>query len=285
MSNFPRRDFIRSGAMAAAALAASDKFSAAGATRPPAEEGLPIRRGVASYTFRNFSRAQMIGFLKQLNVLALNAKDVKDHLPMDAQEEQIALADYAAAGIKLHAAGTIYFPKDEDADIRSKFEYCKRAGISVIVAGDPAPETLPQIEKFVKEYDIRIAIHNHGPEDKLWHSPLDVLKAVRGMDPRMGCCIDVGHTVRAGTDVVQAIREVGARLFNIHMKDLTSFQDKESQVAVGEGIMPVKKIFEALGAIKYKGSVDLEYEIQADDPMPGVIESFAYMRSVLAGMA
>jgi len=285
MSNFPRRDFIRSGAMAAAALAASDKFSAAGATRPPAEEGLPIRRGVASYTFRNFSRAQMIGFLKQLNVLALNAKDVKDHLPMDAQEEQIALADYAAAGIKLHAAGTIYFPKDEDADIRSKFEYCKRAGISVIVAGDPAPETLPQIEKFVKEYDIRIAIHNHGPEDKLWHSPLDVLKAVRGMDPRMGCCIDVGHTVRAGTDVVQAIREVGARLFNIHMKDLTSFQDKESQVAVGEGIMPVKKIFEALGAIKYKGSVDLEYEIHADDPMPGVIESFAYMRSVLAGMA
>jgi len=271
--------------MAAAALAASDKFSAAGATRPPAEEGLPIRRGVASYTFRNFSRAQMIGFLKQLNVLALNAKDVKDHLPMDAQEEQIALADYAAAGIKLHAAGTIYFPKDEDADIRSKFEYCKRAGISVIVAGDPAPETLPRIEKFVKEYDIRIAIHNHGPEDKLWHSPLDVLKAVRGMDPRMGCCIDVGHTVRAGTDVVQAIREVGARLFNIHMKDLTSFQDKESQVAVGEGIMPVKKIFEALGAIKYKGSVDLEYEIHADDPMPGVIDSFAYMRSVLAGMA
>jgi len=285
MSNFPRRDFIRSGAMAAAALVASDKFFATGATPPPAEQGLLIRLGVASYTFRNFSRAQMIGFLKQLNVLALNAKDVKDHLPMDAQEEQIALADYAAAGIKLHAAGTIYFPKDEDADIRSKFEYCKRAGISVIVAGDPAPETLPQIEKFVKEYDIRIAIHNHGPEDKLWHSPLDVLKAVRGMDPRMGCCIDVGHTVRAGTDVVQAIREVGARLFNIHMKDLTSFQDKESQVAVGEGIMPVKKIFEALGAIKYKGSVDLEYEIHADDPMPGVIESFAYMRSVLAGMA
>ncbi len=284
MCNFPRREFIRSSAMTVAALAASDKFFAAGATPPPAEEGLPIRLGVASYTFRNFSRAQMIGFLKQLNVLALNAKDVKDHLPMDAKEEATALADYAAAGVKLHAAGTIYFPKDEDADIRSKFEYCKRAGIGVIVAGDPAPETLPRIEKFVKEYDIRFAIHNHGPEDKLWHSPLDVLKAVKGMDPRIGCCIDVGHTVRAGTDVVQAIHEVDARLFNIHMKDLTSFQDKESQVAVGEGIMPVKKIFEALGAIKYKGSVDLEYEIHADDPMPGVIGSFAYMRGVLAGI-
>jgi sugar phosphate isomerase/epimerase len=136
----------------------------------------------------------------------------------------------------------------------------------------------------VKEYDIRFAIHNHGPEDKLWHSPLDVLKAVKSMDPRMGSCIDVGHTVRAGTDVVQAIHEVGARLFNVHMKDLTNFQSKESQVAVGEGIMPVKKIFEALGTIKYKGFVDLEYEIHADDPMPGVIASFAYMRGALAGI-
>jgi sugar phosphate isomerase/epimerase len=284
MSNFPRRDFIRSGAMAAAALVASDEFLAASTARPSADEGLPIRLGVASYTFRNFSRAQMIGFLKQLKVLALNAKDVKDHLPMDAKEEATALADYAAAGVKLHAAGTIYFPKDEDADIRGKFEYCKRAGIGVIVAGDPVPETLPRIEKFVKEYDIRFAIHNHGPEDKLWHSPLDVLKTVKGMDARIGCCVDVGHTVRAGTDVVQAIHEVGARLFNIHMKDLTSFQDKESQVAVGDGIMPVKKIFEALGAIKYKGFVDLEYEIHADDPTPGMIGSFAYMRGVLAGM-
>jgi sugar phosphate isomerase/epimerase len=154
----------------------------------------------------------------------------------------------------------------------------------VIVAGDPAPETLPRIEKFVKEYDIQFAIHNHGPEDKLWPSPLDVLKAVENMDPRMGCCIDVGHCVRAGTDVVQAIHAAGPRLFNMHMKDLTDFHEKESQVAVGDGLMPVRKIFEALGATGYKGFVDLEYEVHADDPMPGVIASFAYMRGVLAGM-
>jgi sugar phosphate isomerase/epimerase len=136
----------------------------------------------------------------------------------------------------------------------------------------------------VKEYDIRIAIHNHGPEDKLWPSPLDVLKAVKNMDSRIGCCIDLGHTARAGTDVVQAIHAAGPRLFNIHIKDLTNFQDKESQVAVGDGIMPVRKIFEALHAIEYRGFVDLEYEVHPDDPMPGVISSFAYMRGVLAGM-
>src|ERR1700739_2537087 len=279
-----RRDFVRSSALVAAACVAPSGVLALAQERPPADEASPIRLGLASYTFRNFSRMQMISFMKQFNVFALNAKDVKDHLPMEAQQETAALADYAAAGIKLHAAGAIYFPKDEYADIRSKFEYCKRAGIGVIVAGDPARETLPRIEKFVKEYDIRFAIHNHGPEDKLWPSPLDVLKAVKNMDPRMGCCIDVGHAVRAGTDVVQAIHEAGPRLFNIHMKDLTDFQSKASQVAVGEGKMPVRKIFEALIATKYKGFVDLEYEIHPDDPMPGVIASFAYMRGVLAGM-
>jgi sugar phosphate isomerase/epimerase len=279
-----RRNFVRSGALVTAACAAASDVFALTLGGPSTDDASPVRLGVASYTFRNFTRAQMTAFLKQLHVSELNAKDVKDHLPADAQQEAVGLADYAAASIKLHAAGTIYFPKDEDADIRAKFEYCKRAGIGVIVAGDPAAETLPRIEKFVKEYDIRFAIHNHGPEDKLWHSPLDVLKAVKGMDQRMGCCIDVGHTVRAGTDVVQAIHEVGPRLHNMHVKDLTSFQEKESQVAVGEGKMPIRKIFEALIAEKYKGFVDLEYEIHPDDPMPGVIASFAYMRGVLAGM-
>jgi sugar phosphate isomerase/epimerase len=281
---FSRREFARSSALAATALASSSGVHAVAPEGPFTEETSRVRLGLASYTFRNFSRAQLIGFMKQLNVSGLNAKDVKDHLPMDPQGEATALADYTAAGIRLHAAGAIYFPKNEDTDIQSKFEYCKRAGIGVIVAGDPALETLPRIEKFVKEYDIRIAIHNHGPEDKLWPSPLDVLKAVKGLDERIGCCIDVGHTVRAGTDVVQAMREAGPRLFNVHTKDLASFQNKESQVAVGDGIMPVRKMFEALVAINYKGSVDLEYEIHPDDPMPGVIASFAYMRGVLAGM-
>lgn len=283
-STFSRRSLIGSGALAAAAFAASKAVPAWAQPASAAGKPSPISLGLASYTFRNFTRAQLIGYMKQLNILALNAKDIKDHLPMDPAAEAQALADYTAANIKLHAVGAIYFPKDDDADIRSKFDYAKRAGVSVIVAGDPAPDVLPRIEKFVKEYDMQFAIHNHGPEDKIWHSPLDVLKAVKGMDRRMGCCIDVGHCVRAGTDVVQAIHAVGPRLFNLHMKDLTDFNKKESQVAVGEGIMPVKGIFDALIAIKYKGFVDLEYEINGDDPMPGVIESFAYMRGVLSGM-
>ncbi len=275
-----RRSLLRTGALIAAAAAAP----AFAETLTRRAASLPMSLGIATYTFRAFPRAALIGFLKQLKVDDINVKDVKDHLPADAAGEAAALADYAAAGIKLHAAGAIYFAKDDDADIRAKFAYCKRAGIGVIVAGDPTPATLPRLEKFVREFDIRIAIHNHGPEDTLWPSPLDVLKSLKGMDPRLGCCIDVGHTVRAGTDVVRAIHEVGPRLFNVHIKDLTDFTNKESQVAVGEGLMPVRAIFRALGEIGYRGFVDLEYEIHGDDPMPGVIASMAYMRGVLNGM-
>lgn len=270
--------------MVAAACAVTGSVPALAQMTHDTGKASPVHLGLASYTFRNFTRAQMIGYMKQLNITSLNAKDVKDHLPMDPTAEAAALADYTAAGIQVNAAGTIYFPKDEDDDIRSKFEYCKRAGVKVIVAGDPAPTTLPRIEKFVKEYDIRFAIHNHGPEDKVWPSPLDVLKVVKNMDPRMGCCIDIGHTVRAGTDVVQAIHAAGPRLFDLHAKDLTSSTSRESQVSVGDGMLPIWGIFEALIAIKYQGHVDLEYEVHGDDPMPGVIASFAYMRGVLAGM-
>jgi sugar phosphate isomerase/epimerase len=283
MNPLSRRTFLRSTALTGAAISAGAPFAARAAAQAAAG-AMPVHLGLCSYTFREFTRAQMIGYMKQLNMYALNTKDVKDHLPTDPVQEAAAVADYTANGIRLHAAGAIYFPKDEDDDIRAKFEYCKRAGIGVIVAGDPSPESLPRVERFVKQYDIRIAIHNHGPEDKLWQSPLDILKLIKNMDPRIGCCIDVGHTVRAGTDVVDAIHQVGPRLFDMHMKDLTDFSSKESQVAVGRGKMPVKAIFEALIATNYKGFVDLEYEVHGDDPMPGVTESFAYMRGVLAGM-
>lgn len=280
-----RRNFVvQSGALMAAACVASGPTPAF--AQPVAETGKPspVKLGLASYTFREFTRAQLIGFMQQLNLTALNCKDTKDHLPMDPALEAEAMTDYANNGIKVHAIGTVYFPKDEDDDIRSKFEYAKRAGVDVIVTGDPAIATLPRIEKFIKEYDIKIAIHNHGPEDKIWPSPYDVLKVVKDMDPRLGCCIDIGHACRAGANVPQAIRDVGPRLFSMHSKDLTSFSSKESQVAVGEGLMPMREIFQALIDIKYPGFVDLEYEIHGDDPMPGVIESFAYMRGLLTGM-
>jgi Sugar phosphate isomerases/epimerases len=283
-SKYSRRSFIQTGAAVAASFTAASSVPASGQALKETGKACPIKLGLCSYTFRNFTRAQMIGFMKQLNITDLNVKDIKDHMPMDPAQQQQALADYAAAGIKLHAAGAIYFPSSDEKDIRGKFEYAKRAGIDVIVAGDPTPESLKWIERFVKEYDIKIAIHNHGPEDKFFPSPFDVLKAIKDLDPRIGFCIDVGHAVRANANVVEAIHATGPRLYDMHVKDLANYQSRDSQVAVGEGILPFREIFQAIAEIKYPGFVDLEYEINGDNPMPGVIESFAYMRGMLTGM-
>jgi sugar phosphate isomerase/epimerase len=276
-----RRNLLRGGSMMMASSFLS-KYATAFAADLSLSPASPVRLGIASYTFRKFDQPHLIDFMKQLKTPYLNLKDV--HLPM-TPVDQIAprAAEYRAAGLILTAAGTISFPKDDDDDIRAKFEYCKAAGISLIV-GAPTHETLARVEKFVKLYNIRVGIHNHGPEDKEFPSPLDVLAAVKNMDPRMGCCIDVGHAMRTGTDVVAAIRKAGPRLFDIHMKDLADGKLKESQVAVGQGVMPVREIFQELIAMHYPGFVDLEYEIFPDDPLPGVLQSFAYMRGVLAGM-
>ena len=276
-----RRNLLRGGTiLGASAFLSNPAFSFAAANKPSGTS--PIRLGIASYTFRKFDPAHLIDFMKQLKTPYLNLKDV--HLPMGPADQVKKQADeYRAAGLTLTGAGTIYFKKDEDEDIRAKFEYCKAAGISLII-GMPDRAVLPRLEKFVKQYNIRVAIHNHGPEDKNFPSPLDVLAAVKNLDSRIGCCIDVGHTMRTGTDVVDSIRKAGPRLFDIHMKDLANSKEKDSQVAVGDGVMPVPEIFKTLIGMHYPGHVDLEYEIFPNDPLPGVIKSFAYMRGVLAGM-
>jgi sugar phosphate isomerase/epimerase len=307
-----RRTLLRTGALAAAAsLLPSESSAQTAATaytpstlKPPTPDtDLPIRLGIASYTFRNFdSQRLLIDFMKQLKTPLLNLKSA--HLPMTSQDVVVTqpqaakevhpipipldlvaaeAAAYRAAGFILTAAGNITFALDTDDDIRPKFEYLKAAGIPIAVCA-PTHENLPRLEKFVKEYNIKVAIHNHGPEDKNFPSPFDVLAAVKNLDPRIGLCIDLGHSLRAGADVVAAIHAAGPRLYDLHIKDLADAGAKESQVAVGEGVMPVRAIFQALMDIHYPGNVDLEYEIHADNPMPGVVESFAYMRGVLAGM-
>ena len=300
-STLTRRTLLRTSALAAAATllpesqaqnattavysreASFQQTYAPATLKPPtADADLPIRLGIASYTFRNFDSAHLIDFMHQLKTPLLNLKDV--HLamtPLDQVANQAAA--YRAAGFKLTAAGNITFAKDDDDDIRPKFEYLKAAGIPIAVCA-PTHENLPRLDKFVKEYNIKLAIHNHGPEDKNFPSPFDVLTAVKNLDPRIGLCIDLGHSLRAGADVVAAIHAAGPRLYDIHIKDLADATAKESQVAVGEGVMPVRAVFQALIDTHYAGNVDLEYEIFPKDPMPGVVESFAHMRGVLAGM-
>lgn len=242
----------------------------------------PIRLGLTSSTFRTFSRAQLIAYMQQFNIVFLSCNNVQDHLPTDPTEEIQALGDYASAGITLHATDGIAFQTDAEFDARDKFEYAKRAGINLIVA-DPTPATLPLIQKLVREYDIRVAIRNRTGSFN-YPSPFDVLTAIKDLDQRIGCCIDTGATIRANANVVEAIHAADKRLYNIQANDLASLSPNAKQVAVGRGVVPFRDIFEALIAIDYPGFVDLAYEIDPNNPITGVAESYSYLRGVLDGM-
>jgi sugar phosphate isomerase/epimerase len=245
--------------------------------------GADIKLGVASYSFRKFSREQAIQMMKELGTPYLNVKDF--HLKLDSTPEEIDAAkkEFADAGIILVGCGNVPFQKDDDADIRHKFDYAKRAGFPLIVCA-PTAETLPKLEKYVKEYNIKIAVHNHGPEDKHFPTPQSVLQAVKGMDPRCGLCMDVGHTSRTGVNIVQSMAEAGPRLLDMHVKDLADPMAKDSQVPVGDGKLPIREIFAQLVKMRYNGSVNLEYEIEETNPLPGMKKSFTYMRSILGDM-
>jgi sugar phosphate isomerase/epimerase len=206
------------------------------------------------------------------------------HLPYNDSPKELAEGrkKFQDAGLEIVAGGVISLAKDDDADIRRYFDYAKACGMPVMTIA-PTAQTMPHIEKFVKEYGIKVAIHNHGPEDKHFPTPQSALRVVKDMDPRCGLCIDAGHTARAGVDVVESIREAGPRLFDMHIKDLRRGA-KDVGCPVGEGVAPVVAIFQQLRKMNYNGTVSLEYEIEADNPFTGMKASFAYMRGVLAGL-
>jgi len=286
----PRRSFLTT---AAATVAGATLGVSAMPTRSRADSLTEDRRfapphevklGVASYSLREFPLDKALEMVKTLRTPYINFKSV--HVPYDKSPEELAAIrkQVEEDGFKIVGGGTITFNEDTDAGVEKYFAYAKAAGMPTIVCTGPV-NVLPRVEKFAKQYDIKIAIHNHGTEDKVYPSPYDVLKHVKGMDPRMGLCIDIGHTVRTGTDPVKAVLDAGPRLHDMHAKDLTDLTRRDSQVAVGEGKIPIASIFRALQTIRYPGYVNLEYEIHAKDPLPGMQVSFAHMRGVLAGLA
>jgi sugar phosphate isomerase/epimerase len=277
-----RRRFLGSAAVAAAWTTLGRVPVAEGA--PVATgSGRPLKLGLASYSMREFPLDQALAWAKQLGVKYMTFKDV--HIPRtDPPEATRALrAKIEAAGITIMGGGTITIPNNP-AQIKKEFEYAKNAGFPLIYV-DPDPAALDTLEQMAKTYDITVAIHNHGPENKNWPRPQDAYAAVKSRDKRVGLCIDIGHTLRTGTDPVQACRECRDRLYDMHVKDLAERTEKESQVEVGRGVIDFPALFKTLIAIGYQGQVGLEYEIKSKDPLPGMIESLAYMRGVLAAVA
>ena len=283
-SHLDRRSFLKTASLgyAGLALAAAEMPSTAAVTkaaRPP-YDGLKL--GVASYTFRKFTLEQAIEMTRRAGARYISLKDV--HLPYksSAAERQETRKKLEDAGLVLISGGVIYM-KNNEAEIRGFFEYARDAGMPTIVCS-PDIDALDSVEKTAKEFNIRVAIHNHGPGDKKYPSPLDVLRLVSQRDERMGICMDVGHTVRIGVDPIAAIEECAGRLYDFHIKDVTEASPQGKATAVGLGVIDIVGLLKTMVKQRYAFHVGLEYEAKENDPLPEVIESFGYMRGVLAAI-
>lgn len=280
-----RRDLLKAGAMAAFGSGLNlpvslsrDAGNSAGVETDPFR-GLKL--GITSYSVRKLNLDDAIKAVKRVGVSYISLKDF--HLPLKStRDERRATAQKVrAAGLNLVGCGVIYL-KDE-AEMRNAFEYARDAEITTIVASLDPP-AVPMLDKFVKEFGTRVAIHNHGPEDKRFPTPDSVAEAIARYDERIGLCIDIGHTIRAGVDPAQSIRKHAKRLFDLHLKDVTQAAAAGKSIECGRGVINLPSVMKALLDIKYRYHVALEYEAYADDPLPGMAESIGYVKGLLAAM-
>jgi sugar phosphate isomerase/epimerase len=290
--NRNRREFLQVATAGAAAFVAGpalgaerskskarkkrSETSAATGSRP-----LPFELGLASYTLRKFDLKQTLEMTKRVGLKHIAFKDV--HLAMNSSPEQIqeAVAKVKEAGLDLYGGGVIYM--GNEAQVNRAFEYAKAAGMKVII-GVPQPELLPLVDKKVKEYDIKVAIHNHGPGDKVYPVPATIYEKIKDLDKRIGLCNDIGHTFKAGVDPVASIEQFADRLLDIHMKDETSADAKADTMEVGRGIINIPQVIRTLAKINFTGIVSFEYEKSENDPLPGLAESVGYVRGVMAAI-
>jgi len=279
MNNYSRRDFL---AVAAAAAACTLPLTSALAHRP--EQGvektpLPFSLGIASYSFRSFTLDQVIQMTKRMGLTRLTLKDM--HLPLTSSEEEIAaaLGKIRSAGLELASCGVVYMNTEEE--IRRAFVYAQAAGLKMLV-GVPDAALLGVAERYVKETDIALAIHNHGPTDKRFPSPESAYRPIAGMDKRMGLCIDIGHTRRLGLDPAVEAERFFDRLLDIHIKDVSAASAEGTTVEIGRGVIDMPAFLTTIRRLKYSRTLHFEFEKDKEDPLPGVAESVGYVRGVMA---
>jgi inosose dehydratase len=261
---------------------------AAGASSLHTLSGMPVSEdktintfsiGMAGFTFREFTIEKTIEMMKRIGVTNLSLKDF--HMPMNSTREQInaVLEKFKTAGINVYTVGVVYMKTQESVD--QAFEYAKMAGVKMIV-GAPDYVLLPYVEKKIKTYDFKMAIHNHGPDNPLYPNATDIWNHIKDLDARIGICIDIGHTTRDGQDPSDDIMKYKSRIYDIHIKDVDKAAKEGKAIEMGRGIINIPKVVDTLRKIKYSGSCSLEFEKDMKDPLAGIAESIGYFKGVMA---
>lgn len=278
MKENTRRDFIKLSTITAAA----SLFTLKPAFSKSIAKSNALKLGLASYSLRKFDQAKTIAMANRVDLDYMCFKSM--HLPLDSSVEELkhGANNVKNADMQLYGGGVIYMNSKEEVD--QAFEYAKNAGMSLIV-GVPAHDLLQYTNEKIKTYDIKVAIHNHGPGDEQYPSPESVYEKIKDLDPRFGLCMDIGHTQRIGVDPTEAAKKYFSRLLDIHIKDVDKAKEDGKTVEIGRGVIDIPKFVKLLVDRRYEGVVSFEYEKDENDPLPGLSESVGYVKGCLDSIA
>lgn len=278
-----RRQFLQKGALGLSALsalaAAPVVWAGSDKNEGKVAQAEKFNLGIAGYSFVHFDLDESLAMMRRMDVRYLSIKDF--HLPLDSTDATISAfhEKLRASNVTGYAVGPIYMTKSRD-EIDAAFEYAKRVGVKLII-GVPNKEDLEYIAGKAKAYDIRYAIHNHGPEDKLYPNAKSIYDLVEHLDERMGLCFDMGHNMRDGQDPITDMERYHNRIFDIHFKNVTSATAEGATCELGRGVIDIPAFINMLRKTNYTGSCSLEFEKDMKDPLPGLAESAGYYRGVV----
>jgi inosose dehydratase len=278
--NANRRNFLKLSGLGIAA-AAIPGIAQSSASSVKKNEKTPVRLGLASYTLRKMNLDDALAVCQKLGIKNISLKEF--HLKLTATDAEIAevVKKCKDAGVEIGSGGVIYMKSEAEVD--AAFEYAQKAGMNMII-GVPQHEMLPYAEKKVREYNIRLAVHNHGPGDKVYPSCESAYVLIKNMDPRMGLCLDIGHTQRIQRIPSDDLKNYFDRIFEIHMKDVTSSDQDGKAIEIGRGVIDIPGFMRTVEKKKFSGIISFEYEKDDADPVPGLAESMGYVKGVLAAI-
>lgn len=275
-----RRNFLKlagAGAFAGSMLPFASMAKTA-MESPPLSETFKL--AIAGYSFLAY-KADVDKTIDVCKAVDINSVSLKDFsLPFNSTQEKTdeIIGKFKAASITVYGLGVIYMKNMQDVD--NAVSYAKRAGVNMIIAS-PAYDVLSYLEKKAKESQIRIAIHNHGPEDKLFPDVKSIYDRIKNMDSVIGICMDIGHTFRSGQDPAAILIKYHSRIYDMHLKDVDEPVKEGETVINGMGKINFVSLVKALRKIKYAGHCSLEYESKTD-PAMGIAQSIGNFRGVLS---
>lgn len=270
-----RRELLSRVGLGAAGAVAASLAGAAQAQNQNRNPYRPFRMGLQSYSLRGYKLDQALEHSQKLGIRYWESYSA--HIPLTSDPTQVAelLGKLKAHNVRLMAHGVTRFTKDAAAN-RKVFEAAKALGVRVISA-DPDPDSFDSLEALVKEFDIKVGIHNHGPGHR-YDKLQQVVDSLKGRDMRIGACADLGHFLRSGEESVKVIRTLGQRVHGVHLKDV---KDGKTFTILGQGDMDLPGVLRALRDLRYREVLALEYEENPENPIADIEQCLTAVRSAL----